>query len=391
MNWNYFNTLGYLSVILWISMPLLWLVHSRMKPRRWLVHIALLCGIVALVLAKINSKSHVALIQQDQSERLADLQAEKDAKLKAALEDRGEDVADIRFAEDDANDFLDRAGMDESDLKYLDKINRDAAPAWKAGKKTRSAGSDDADLEDLIGAEEQTEGVATEELENSAQAAPILMSAKDKAMANRLDSLNLKTIRFLIFLGIIFVVLDYLRRANIYREAYLPLPLPGSWTNSMTPPPAIEARPPSPRRSMADELAWMTRRGETFLYLTDDPAKAGKLPDALPKFGRKRWTTELIKVSEDKRELNTEFVFECLWYGRASFVVDSASSATALLDDFLTRLEKRKSARARTRRTVNIVWDLSEPIPEPTEQAFARLAGPTGFSLLLDHQTTRSS
>lgn len=389
MNWNYFNTLGYVSVILWISMPLLWLIHSRMKPRRWLVHIALLLGIVALVLARINSNSHVDLIQQDQSELLAELQAEKDAELQAAIQSRGEDVANIQFAEDGADDFLDRAGMDESDLKYMDKVNEDAAPTWKNEKKSRSSGGDDSDLEDLIGAAEESQGVVTEELETATEATPILMNAKDKDMANRLDSLNLKTIRFLILLGIIFVIVDYLRRANIYREAYLPLPLPGSWINSVTPPSAIQERPAAPRRSMAEELAWMTKRGETFLYLTDDPDKAGQLPDELPKLGDNHWPTELIKVSDGERKLNNDFVFESLWYGRASFLVDSASSAKAILDDFKNRLEKRKTARAKTRHSVHIVWDLSEPIPESTMQIFSDLAEPTGFSLFLDHKATQ--
>ena len=377
-----------MSVILWITIPLLWFLHSRMKPRRWLVHIALLVGIVALVLANINSKSHVDLIQQDQSEQLAQIQAEKEAKRQAAFDSRGEDVADIRFAEDDSSDFLDRAGMDESDLKYMDKqVNDGAAPAWKKDKRSRSSGGgDDADLENLIGAEEQTEGVVSGELDKAEGKEPIVMSAKDMDMANRLDSLNLKAIRIMILLGLVFVVVDYLRRANVYREAYLPLPLPGSWINSMTPAPAIVERPEPARRSMAGELAWFTSRGDTFLYLTDDRAKAGQLPDAMPKLGKKRWPTDLIRVSEDKNELKNEFVFESLWYGRASFIVDSAGSAKAILDDFQGRLKKRKTARARVRRTVHIVWDLSEPLPESARQAFSHVAGPTGFSLFLNHR-----
>ncbi len=393
MNWNYFNTLGYVSVILWISMPLLWFVHSRMKTRRWLVHIALLFGIVAFVLANINSKSHVERIQQDQTEQLAQIQAQKEAKRQAALDSRGEEVADIQFAEDDSNDFLDRAGMDESDLKYMDKqLDDGAVPEWKQDKKDRSAGAgDDAGLEDLIGAEEQTEGVVSEELENVSEAEPIVMSAKDKDMANRLDSLNLKAIQAMILLGLIFVVMDYFRRTNVYREAYLPLPLPGSWTNSMTFPSAIEERPEPARRSMVDELAWMTKRGETFLYLTDDNIKAGELPESLPKFGKKRWTTEVIRVSDDESELDNKFVFESLWFGRASFVVNSANSSKAILDDFQNRLGKRKTARARVRRTVHIVWDLSDPIPESTKQAVADLAGATGFSLFLNDNQNRSA
>ena len=133
---------------------------------------------------------------------------------------------------------------------------------------------------------------------------------------------------------------------------------------------------------MVDELAWFTKRGDTFLYLTDDKGKAGELPDKMPKFGKKGWPTDLIRVSED--ELKNEFVFESLWYGRASFVVNSAAPAKAILDDFQIRLEKRKTAKARVRRTVHIVWDLSEPLPESARQAFSHVAEPTGFSLFMN-------
>jgi len=384
MNWNYFNTLGYLSVILWIAMPVLWFLHSRIKPRRWLVHVALLAGLVAMAFAKINSKTHVERIQPDQTEQVAALQAEKDAKLQAAIESRGEDVADIRFAEDGADDFIDRAGMDESDLKYMDKTEQDAVPAWQKEKKDRSAGDgDDAGLEDLIGAQEETEGVVSEELDKATEKEPIIMSSKDMDMANRLDSLNLSAIRIMILIGLIAIVIDYLRRANVYREAYSPLPLPSAWINSLTPPPVIEKRPEKSRRSIVEELAWFTKRGDPFLYLTDEPAKAAQLPDAVPKFGKNRAMVDVLRIGDGGEELRDEFVFESLWYGRASFATASPERAKALLEDFAQRLEKRKTARARVRQTVHIVWDLKEPLPESVQETFETLAPSTGFTLFV--------
>lgn len=384
MNWNFFNTLGYISVILWIAMPAMWFMQSRIKPRRWFVHIALLMGVVALVFANINSSSHVERIQPDQSEIIAARQAEKDAKLQAAIESRGEDVADIRFAEDDADDFIDRAGMDESDLKYMDKTEENATPTWQREKKTRSGDSgDDAGLEDLIGAEEETEGVVSEELEKAAEKAPIIMSAKDMEMANRLDSLNLSAIRIMILIALIFIIIDYLRRANVYREAYFPLPLPSSWLIAFTPVPTIHEQAPKARRSVREELEWFTKRGDTFLYLTDEPAKAAQLPDSMSKLGRKGKMTELLRVENDGEELKNEFVFEALWFGQASFVVTSSERARELLDDFAQRLEKRKIARAQVRQTVHVVWDLKEPVPESAQETFKTFASSTGFTLFV--------
>jgi hypothetical protein len=354
-----------------------------MKPRRWFAHVAVLFGVVALVLASINSSSHVERIQPDRTEQIAAIEAEKAAKLQAAVDSRGEDVADIRFAEDSADDFIDRAGMDESDLKYMEKIEEDTAPAWQKNKKSRSSGGGDADLEDLIGADEAPEGVVSEALDRAEEEEPIVMSSKDMDMANRLDSLNLKAIRIMILLGLIFVVIDYLRRANVYREAYSPLPLPSAWVNSFTPPPVIEQRPEAARRGVPKELAWFTRRGDPFLYITGDPSKASQLPESMPKLGRKCKMIDLLRIGNGGEDFKHEFVFETLWFGRASFVLDSPERAKELMEDFAERLKKRKSARARVRQTVHIVWDLKEPVPETVIRTFEMLAPSTGFSLFV--------
>lgn len=391
MNWNYFNTLGYLSVILWLLMPVLWFVHSRMRPRKWVVHIAILVGVAALVLAKINSDSYVSRIQLDRSEQIAALEAEKEAKRKAALDARGEDVADVRFAEDDGDDFLDRAGMDESELKYTDKqLGGTSEPAWKKEKRTRdSGGEDDDSLEDLIGAEEETEGVESEELEAAAEAEPIYMGAEDLEMANRLDSMNLKVIRYLLMLGVILLITDYFRRANNYEESYLPLPVPGPWKNAFSQAPAVQTHSASSFEKMADQLRRFTKRGESFLYLTDESSKASQLPEAMPKFGKKRWLVDVLRLGGDGGKFRNDFVFESLWYGRSSFVVDSREDSEAILNDFTERLEKRSTAKARVNQTVHIVWDLQEAMPVTRLRSLSELAEKTGFSIFLQKDNVR--
>lgn len=373
MNWNYFNTLGYLSVILWISVPLLCFVHSRMKPRRWLCHVALLLALLALLFAKINSETHVNRIQPDRSEQLAGIDARQEAKRQAALDSRGDEVAQIRFAEDGSEDFFDQAGMDEADLKYMEKLNEAPIPEWQKKKKSRgSGGSDEADLEEMIGAESKSEGVSSEALDQAVEAEPILMGAKDVAMANRLDAINLNAIRVMLLLAVVFIVIDYLRRANVYREAYLPLPLPSSWINPLTPPPAIFERPERGRRTIPDELKWLHKRGDSFIYLTDDPNKAKGLEDL-----------DLLRVADEDHLLKDEFVFETLWYGRGSLVVDSTAHARHLLEDFVPRLERRKTSKARVSQTAHLVWDIKEPLPEKIRTAFERLLPATGISLFL--------
>jgi hypothetical protein len=382
MNWNSFNTLGYLSVLLWIAMPVLWLLHARMRPRRWLVHIALLLGLAALVLAKLNSENHVNRIQPDRTEQVAAKEAEQEAKRQAAMDSRGDEVADIRFAEDGADDFMDRAGMDEADLKYMEKLGKPGEPAWKKGKRERAGDSADGDdLESAIGADSKREELDSGALEGTVGEEPITMSMKDLDMANRLDFFNLRAIKILILLGIAMVIVDYLRRANAYREAYLPLPLPSGWLNSLTPQEAVFVRPEPARRSVPQELAWMAKRGDAFLYLTDDPKKAAQLPEALPRIGKMCAKMDLLHLSEEA--LGDGFVFESLWFGRSSFTVDSAARAKGMLASFLKILTERRETRSRVAQTVHIVWDLDEPVPENLHDGFATLGRDAGLSLFI--------
>lgn len=383
MNWDTFNTLGYISVILWIAVPVLLALHFRMRPRRWLCHIALLVAVAAVFLAESNSANHVNLIQPDRSQQLAALEAEKDAKRQAALDSRGADVADIRFAEDGADDFLDRAGMDESELKYTENLDKPVQPEWKKKKGRSGTTEDDDSLEGAIGANEKRADLDTGALEGVAGKEPIMMNPKDLDMANRLDFLNIRAAWAMAFLALAMVVVDYLRRANVYREAYLPLPLPSAWINPASPQEVIFKRPGPARRGIPGELAWMAKRGEVFLYLTGDPQKAEALPDSLPRFVKKRWKIDLIRVTGGEGTLGDGFVFETLWYGRSSFVVDSADRAKAMLLNFLKALAERRKTRSRVAQTVHIVWDLDEPVPDSFTNGFARLGYDTGFTLFI--------
>jgi hypothetical protein len=365
MNWESFNIIGYISVILAICVPLLWGAHTVIRPRRWLCHIALGLALLAFVCAKINSLTHVNRIQLDRSEEMAAWEAKQDAARKAAEDSRGEDVAQIRFAEDAQGDFLDSAGMDEADLKYFDKVNEGTVPEWKREKKQRdeSAAPDDS-LEGLIGGSESSEGMETASLNEAAGAAPVMMLADELAMAQRLDTANLQITRFLILLGIIVVIVDYFRRANRYAEAYLPLPFPSTWLNAFTPAPATFTRPTPPRRTIPEELAWLRKRGDAFLYIGD-----GEVPG------------EVLQVTDD---ISDDFVFEALWYGCSSFKIDSPERVTPLLTHFTQLFAERRTTRAKVSQTAFIVLDRSD-LTDPPDllQTLTKHAAATGFSLLI--------
>lgn len=380
MRTDYFSIIGYVSVLLWLAVPVLWLLHAGLRPRKWLCHVALAAAIAAFVLAKINSVTYVNRIQLDTSKQMAEWQAKQDAKLKEAEAQRSEDVADIRFAEDAAGDYLDRAGMDEADLKYMDKLNEDV-PAWKKEKKQRSNNAaEDNSLEAQIGAKTETEGMESDATESAVEKDPVIMLEKDKMLANRLDGMNLKIIRVLILLGVVYLVYDYMHRANSYAEAYMPLPLPSRWLDNVSPAPPLLNLPGKPRRSAVDELKWITRKGDVFVYMTDKSGAAEQVPASIPGLMGKFKPIDVMRVDSS---IEDRFVFESLWYRRSSFVVDSSERAIQMLGQFVAYLTERRASRARVSQTVHIVWDMTAPLADEWLADFAKLMKTTGMSLVI--------
>ncbi len=135
MNWEIFSTIGYVSIGLWLCMPLLWLLHLLRRPRCRLCFVALLLGVTALVLAKVNYQTYVNRIQVDRTRQIEDQLARHELARQAAKAERAGEVAQIRFAEDEGDDFLDKAGMDKADLQYMQRFDKDVTPQWKNRKK----------------------------------------------------------------------------------------------------------------------------------------------------------------------------------------------------------------------------------------------------------------
>ena len=138
MTWNsdYFSSIGYLGLTASGGALVLWLIYL-IKPGRLISTLALGLVLAGWFAARLNSSQHVNKIQPDRTEELARRAAQEEARRKALVDSRGDEVADVRFAEDGANDFLDRAGMDEADLKYFESQGGFGEPDWKKEKKIR--------------------------------------------------------------------------------------------------------------------------------------------------------------------------------------------------------------------------------------------------------------
>lgn len=383
MDWQIIGPIGTLSILLSLAALASWLIYWA-RPRRWLANLGLLLALAACFTAQMHSSRYVSRIDVDPAARIAEMEARQQAKEQALINSRSDEVAQIRFAEDGQGEFLDTAGMDETDLKYLQAITESDEPEWKKNKKERgSAAAADDSLERMIGGGEAGAGADVTELEAQQPAEPILLEEASVMLANQLDNWNLSLTKLLFWIAVAILLADYLRRANLYREASWPLPLPSGWLNAFNRLPVVRKRPQDPRRPMPGELKWLTLRGDSFIYFTDQAEPALQVTEALA--GLKRWPyrLDLLRVQPDA-SLSDAFIFEALWYGRSSFIVDSPERSQQLLDQCIGRLKQRRETKACTAQSVHLVWDLETPLPETTLQQFRKYAEPAGYSLFIN-------
>jgi len=376
MNPNTFSILGYLSVLLWLAIPVLWFLRKRIRIPGWL---PLVLAFSSFCFASINSRTHVSRIDIQISEaelNPLNIAAEKRKALEAA---RGENVADIRFAEDGDDDFIDKGGMDEAEKKYLEHLENNQDPAWKKNKKERGETDlESNDIDDLIDTEEPSKKLSAAALpEEEETRSPILMPEKQVMTARRLNRLNIDATYIAILLGISYLLVDYLSRANSYARASYPVPLPAALRSAFLPLPAIVSRPEKPRRTLPEELVHLARRGDVFLCFTKDRAS---LPDKLPSVGKDLTSIEVL--SADNKLITPDFIFESLWYSRACFHADAAQVKT-LIPALLEMLTLRKVSRARAKQNIHLVWNLNEAPDDKIIAAFDQLGPSTGFSLFI--------
>jgi hypothetical protein len=90
-----------------------------------------------------------------------------------------------------------------------------------------------------------------------------------------------------------------------------------------------------------------------------------------------------LRVKAGDRILSDDFIFEALWYGRCSFVVDSSERIQVLLQRLLALLAERKACSARVSQTVHLVWNCQTPPPARWQTEGVRLMQATGFTLLI--------
>jgi len=377
-----FGIIGYISLVMAMLVPLFWLLHWLKKPKRWFVHIALFISITAFFLAKYNSTYYVNEIEEDLTEKMA-AEAEKEKERRQKLQDmRSGDVADINYAESSGTDALDVGGMDKTDLRLYDlekKKKKKGDPLAGREKKKRTFTKDNT-LDATVDTTEQEEGADTEEIEKEVLP-PVVLKAEQLAVADSLDILNLNMLRWFIVLSLLYLVIDYLKRGNVYEDAYCPLPIPSDCFKSVSPFNPVAELPAKRRRKMIEELDFFTHRNEPFIYLGSDKDTIRAFPEKGHRLFKSYFPMEYISADMDGKEIDA--IFESLWYNRSSFYCDSPERSQDLILRFIELMGERKDCRAEARQIVRIVWDMKQPVSEDIITLFQLLGNKTGVSLVI--------
>ena len=408
-DWNAFGVLGYLGVVVSLVVPVLWVLGRIRKGNPRLLVAAVGSAAIALFCAQVNSTFHVNHIEPDRSAVEAAAKAAEEElrqrKLAAIDATREQAAADIRFAEDAKDDAIDKAGLDDGDLKYLEQLESDAAttPAWKKEKKTRGeGGTPDDSLESQLGGDGTPGGVSPTKTDAESTRKPIIVSEAAYAAAHRVDRWNLWWTRLLVVAAIAVLGYDWLRAANDYARAYSPMPVPSSLVNAMRPLAPLTIRPEPPRRTMPEELAWFLSRGDSFVYLAGTADAVDRAEAALATFEEQKRPVQVLRVGPKGEQCSNRFVFEAVWFGRCSFIIADPARAERLVKEFCIFLEERRATRAKARQTVHVVWDLAGAVPRDKVpafveawkkliQAFSWRGRHAGFSVFLSRQPEPAS
>ena len=134
-----------------------------------------------------------------------------------------------------------------------------------------------------------------------------------------------------------------------------------------------------PRRIVAEELAWLTKRGDSFVYFSSNPENIKQAEEILVPFSEKK-KDSLQVIKTVNTECSDDFVFENWWFGRASIMVDNANRAESMIQKFIQLLEEENQPGLRFVKPP-IWYGISISLfRQMTQFRLKQLAPRTGFS-----------
>ena len=380
-----------------VAVVVAWAVQRREVP---LAFAMLLVSLVAFGLGRWNS-DNVSMIREDRSAELAAARQRQLAARRAEAQKLRSRAADIRFAEDDANDAMDAAGYSDQELE---KLESSAEPEYRRrGKRQRNPNQIDESLPAI--------DAAVAGLDDDDAPPYRYLPGDDYVLANQLDLMNRFAVWLTLVTALLLAAVEYLRRFNDTFGSILPLPIANRtidaiWakTHSVlllnrgdaealgtdgtsTPSSASSAFSAlkSSSQPVAEYLETAVRKGESFIVFTrKDPWPERTHLPRLPGTGRLRALGK-IAARAGEPACEPELVLESAWYGRYAFVLLAdgyAGPAAEALGEIMNMLQMRLRTRARARRSVHLVWDVPEAPPAEVVKELAFLCRETNLKLV---------
>ncbi|MCH8475352.1 MAG: hypothetical protein LAT55_09010 [Opitutales bacterium] len=391
--WEYFGLVGTLSVLLWVAALVVLVVFFR-RPRRTVAYgAALIAVVLALFLGEINSRA-VSNIRVD---RTAEEEAmrERQRQVRQAEYDRlRQSAAGVRFAEDAPGDELDPAGLrSERQMSVYERAARGVEePAYRQrGPQERVVDGEArgriAEQEERADTGDGFEGGRVRMLEEAAV-----------LQANRWDQLNRFMLKLMFLATLGMFGYDYFVRFNRPREVYCPLPLSGPWVDRIFPKNSV-CWVDSADNGLAEARAYaesVVRKGETFCLIgPEDPwPEEGHLLRWPPVVKKLAWSGAALPkqtLSLGQEEIDPEYLFENLWFGRGCFVLRSRAASLAeaggMKDPVLQSMEEflqyRYRSRGLARQTVHFIFLEADKLDTQTLAKWERLLSATNGKLVL--------
>ncbi|MEK6236619.1 MAG: hypothetical protein N2C14_18075 [Planctomycetales bacterium] len=395
----FFGPLGLASIAAWAFAAVLIVAYALFLRNSRVCWTALVAAILGFVLAGMNSQN-VSAIKIDFSQQLDDAKTRADKEyadsapvVKSDVSADGEQAKraeskDGKPGDGDSKDEKSKGGDDstsnDADVKDeqangkkqpKDGEKKESGYSYRqAGKVTRDEGKEVEDAEEKIDIEDAApEEVVTEEIRT--------MKMEEVLHANRLDRLNLLFARGTLLAAVLFMFIDYFRRFNSTYDCYLPLPLGGKWVDSLF----------AKTHTVCDsefERDWKkflevaVRKGETFIFLTEQDPWSQRFLPRLPGGWRLPWRLEIVR--RDDSGIDDESLLESAWHGRYCFVANGdADRGVGLLETMADFLALRRETRATAGRTVNIVWNHPEDVPAELLDRLLPLCRDANFKLIV--------
>jgi hypothetical protein len=436
--WHYFGIIGYASIIAWIVAAAVMFRNLNGPDRTRRFWQAFAIAAFGLLLANWNS----VIIFAIQPDMTAELKSQEERKER--MEKHAEELAAAEGEDGETGETGETGSASTSQPVTVSATNvaahatgtNDVPLYRRTGKVERSEGKKIKDKALERGAEvEKEERVATRKMK------PLALW-----WANRYNVMNLFFARLTFWATLIAVLCDYLVRFNSTRDSYCPMPityLPFSrWIID-----AICQKTLSVRVQHAGKetiCAYLERafvKGESFIYFGETspwPRINGGAPAARPgryltrvcpdsdklsvprlrvqdprpwlldlsvkglrevgsdhvaavesclekirPFDARLWSRPILHFPDRSADIHPNFAFESAWFGRYPLVVNDAELAGKWLEDLTQFLDTRVQVLASARRTVNVVWDLDQPIPEDRLKELLFLCSETNYKFLL--------